>query len=166
MKQIDPWSNFVKYPPEQKERSLEVKAYTNRIVVCGTRKYNDRHKFHSVMLDYLETFESPVLFISGAAPSGADDLIIRWCMKFNYPCLEVPADWDRLGQRAGFERNNRMVKIATHVVAFWDGRSPGTKHMLEITSDLGLPEKIILINQENNGKQNPQKSVLVAGCAV
>lgn len=166
MKQTDSRSNFLQYPPKQTQKSLDPKEYLIRIVVCGTRNYNDRHKFHSVLLEYLETTESPVLFISGAAPSGADDLIIRWCLKFNYPCLEVPADWDRLKKGAGFERNARMSKIATHVLAFWDGRSPGTKHMLELATNLSLQEKIILINQENNGTQNHQKSILVPGCAV
>jgi hypothetical protein len=32
-----------------------------------------------------------------------------------------------------------MLVTATHLVAFWDGKSPGTKHMIEIAKEKGIP---------------------------
>lgn len=154
------------YPKPQELQSINAKDYKVKIIVFGTRHYNNRKQFHETILDYLENFDEPVLFISGAAPSGADDLIIRWCLKFNYPCLKMPADWDKFGKAAGFRRNEDMAKIATHALGFWDGQSPGSKHMSELSDEYKLHKKIILINAKENEQTTYQKSVLVSGCLI
>lgn len=48
-------------------------------------------------------------------------------------------------QNEGYQNNLRdgrrcdMLSIATHLVAFWDGKSSGTKHMIEIAQAKGIP---------------------------
>ena len=42
-----------------------------------------------------------------------------------------PAEWARYGKAAGPKRNNQMAKDASAVIAFWDGRSKGTKNMID-----------------------------------
>ena len=42
-----------------------------------------------------------------------------------------PADWNTYGKSAGFVRNIEMAENATALIAFWDGKSSGTKHMIE-----------------------------------
>jgi hypothetical protein len=42
-----------------------------------------------------------------------------------------PADWDKLGLVAGFERNKPIARVCERAVAFWDLRSGGTKDTLE-----------------------------------
>jgi hypothetical protein len=32
-----------------------------------------------------------------------------------------------------------MLSVATHLVAFWDGKSIGTRHMIEIAKGKGIP---------------------------
>lgn len=152
------------FPKEQSLKSLRLKDYANRVIVCGSRGFSDKVLFHEKIMEYLEEFTEPVLFISGAAPTGADDLIIRWCQKFNYPCKQVPADWDTQGKRAGFLRNTKMAEMATHVLAFYDGTSPGTKHMLEEAEERKLIEKIIVIGKADYGNTNNPKSARVSGC--
>ncbi len=126
------------FPKPQEQQSLEVRDY--RVVVCvaGTRRFNDRRLFHEKILEFLELQDEPVLFLSGAAPSGADDLIIRWCKKFIYPCKKMPADWNNEKGRpnfnkraAGFVRNEEMAVLCTHLIAFFDGNSPGTTDMID-----------------------------------
>jgi hypothetical protein len=130
------------YPKSQELQSLNLRDYTNRIIVAGTRGYNDRLYFHNTMIEYLDRFNSPVIFISGAAASGADRLIIEWCAKFNYPCMQFPADWD-LGKGAGFIRNEEMADVATHLLAFYNGSSPGTHHMINVAQEHGLQIRVI-----------------------
>ena len=31
------------------------------------------------------------------------------------------------------------LSIATHLIAFWDGKSSGTKHMIDIAQEKGIP---------------------------
>jgi hypothetical protein len=117
-------------PPLQTLLSRDYKDYTIRCIVAGTRHYDNMREFHETVCDQLREFDAPVLFISGAASTGADDLIIRWCRRFSYPCLEMPANWNT-GKGAGYARNEEMAKLATHLLAFYDGQSPGTQHMID-----------------------------------
>lgn len=125
-------------PPPQEKQSTDPKDYKYRIIVAGTRYWADRKLFHETLMEYLTRFDEPVLFISGAAPTGADRLIIDWCKKFKYPCLEMPADWDSLGPGAGYARNADMAEIGTHLLCYWDIVSRGTKHMREVASQKNL----------------------------
>ncbi|MDD2879781.1 MAG: SLOG family protein [Rhodoferax sp.] len=134
-------------PDAQKLQSLNPKDYTNRVIVAGSRGYDNREEFHRMMCAYVKRFDTPILFISGVAPSGADDLIIRWCARFKYPCLQMPADWDLNGKAAGFIRNAEMAKIASHVLAFYDGESRGTGHMIDLAIKDKLQVKILYIKQ-------------------
>lgn len=126
------------FPKPQTLQSLDVKDYNVVACVAGTRHFNDRRFFHEKILEFIELQDEPILFVSGAAPSGADDLILRWCDKFCYPCLRMPADWDNEQHRpnfnkkaAGFIRNEEMANIATHLLAFFDGQSRGTQDMID-----------------------------------
>ena len=51
----------------------------------------------------------------------------------------LPGDPKRVPLIAGFLRNEDMLSIATHLIAFWDGKSNGTKHMIEIAQKKGIP---------------------------
>lgn len=134
-----------KTPKPQSNQSTNPKEYNNRIIVAGTRDWTDKRTFHETLLDYLERFDEPVLFISGAARTGADRFIIDWCKKYHYPCVEVPADWDRHGKSAGYIRNAAMLEMATHLICYWDTRSRGTAHMREIASEKHIPVTTVLI---------------------
>lgn len=125
-------------PKPQEKQSLDPRDYKVVCVVFGTRYWNDRKYFHAKVCEFIEDQEGePILFISGAAPSGADNLIIQWCDKFRYPCLKMPADWtNELGRlnfnpkAAGFIRNEEMSQVANNGLCFWDYVSTGTADML------------------------------------
>ncbi len=135
-------------PKPQELQSLNPKDYKNRIIVAGTRYWNDKKLFHETLLEYLKRFDEPVLFISGAAPTGADRFIINWCKKYKYPCLEVPADWDSAGKGAGFLRNIEMSQIGTHLLCYWDLKSNGTKQMREVAGQKNIKITTIAIKIE------------------
>lgn len=45
-------------------------------------------------------------------------------------------------------RNREMLKTADALVAFWDGRSRGTKHMIDIAKEAGIPVRVVISNGE------------------
>lgn len=49
---------------------------------------------------------------------------------------ESPPDWKRYGLKAGPMRNRLIIKPAQLVVAFWDGKSSGTKNSIDIARRL------------------------------
>jgi len=61
----------------------------------------------------------------------------------NIKLTEFIPDWDRFGKRAGFMRNEDIIKSADVVLAFWDGVSKGTQNSLSIAKRLKKPTFII-----------------------
>jgi len=124
----------------------ELCEFDTRIIVAGTRDYSDYETFSKVIADTVSNLsDNKIIFISGAAKSGADALIIRWCKENNYPCAEFPADWDKYKKSAGYIRNVEMSDVGTHLIAFWDGESNGTKHMIDIATEKKLSITVNLI---------------------
>ncbi len=41
------------------------------------------------------------------------------------------AEWDKYGKSAGYIRNRLIVQESDMIVAFWDGKSKGTKHSID-----------------------------------
>lgn len=68
--------------------------------------------------------------VSGGA-RGADQHGEFWAEYYDIPIRHFPAQWDKHGKSAGFCRNAEMGEYADALLAFWDGQSRGTKHMIE-----------------------------------
>lgn len=71
--------------------------------------------------------------VSGCA-AGPDSDAIEWAEMNEVPVDRFPADWDSYGKSAGFIRNAEMATIGDILLAFWDGKSKGTKHMIDCMS--------------------------------
>ena len=52
-------------------------------------------------------------------------------------------DWEGQGKAAGHIRNRAMGDYATHLVAYFDGKSRGTKGMIEYANKIGLKVRVI-----------------------
>ena len=68
--------------------------------------------------------------VSGCA-TGVDTLGERWARTNNIPVKEMPANWNRDGKAAGPIRNREMAKYADAAVIVWDGKSAGTRNMID-----------------------------------
>ena len=53
------------------------------------------------------------------------------------------ADWERFGKVAGVRRNHQMAQAGDMLLAFWDGQSAGTAHMVQCMRQLGKPVVVI-----------------------
>lgn len=109
------------------------------LLACGGRDYNDRAAGWPV-LDAVHAKRPIQLLIHGAAP-GADHLAAAWAIERGIPALAVPARWHDLGNRAGPDRNRRMLEgiLAMKpdgVIAFPGGR--GTTDMVRQANAAGV----------------------------
>ena len=80
--------------------------------------------------------------VSGHCPSGADMLGEKFA-KINHLQLSLfPADWNKYGKAAGPIRNEKMAQYASQdngvLMAFWDGKSHGTKNMIALAKQYHL----------------------------
>lgn len=61
---------------------------------------------------------------------GADYLGEKYARENSHPVKPFPADWKKFGKAAGVYRNQEMAVYADMLIAFWDGKSTGTKNMI------------------------------------
>lgn len=114
-----------------------------RVIVAGSRDFNDYELLKSKMLYYLKGFDlSEVEIVSGTA-KGADQLGEKFAREFGCKLKQFPADWNTYGKKAGYLRNVDMAKYADACVCFWDGKSRGTKHMIDIAKKEGLKLRVV-----------------------
>lgn len=100
------------------------------------------------MIAGFNTNKSNVTIVSGTA-NGADKLGERFAREFSLNLKRFPANWDKYGKSAGYKRNAQMAKYASDslskkvLIAFWDGKSSGTKHMINLAKERNLEVHIV-----------------------
>jgi len=112
-----------------------------RLVIAGTRHFDD-YDFLKSKLDFLLQRYRRITVVSGRS-RGADYLGECYANERGLAICYMPADWDGLGRPAGPIRNQSMAWYGTHLVAFWDGISGGTKGMIELAREGGLMTRIV-----------------------
>ena len=115
------------------------KIHEIRLIVAGTRTFDDyvlmKGNLDLIILGLREDYPgASVVIISGNA-KGADQLGIRYAMERNLSFRRFPTQWHQYGKAAGPMRNAQMLAYAKEgipaLVAFWDGKSRGTDHMIQ-----------------------------------
>ena len=103
-----------------------------RIVVAGCRDYDNYEEAKEYIDKCISRIknEYELVFVSGGC-RGADKLGERYAREFGYKVEYYPAEWEKYGKSAGPKRNEQMAKIVDYVICFWDGKSKGTKSMIE-----------------------------------
>ena len=112
-----------------------------KVIVAGSRTFKD-YDLLEMKLDYIFIGHKPTSIVCGCA-AGADQLGKEYAMKHGIPVDEFPADWENEGKSAGYKRNERMADAADALVAFHDGKSSGTKNMIDIAKKKGLQVRVI-----------------------
>lgn len=110
-----------------------------RLLVCGSRHFNDYNKLKEVLDAY-----SITSIVHGAA-RGADTLAGRYGKETNKPVSSYPAEWDKHGRSAGPIRNRRMLQegLPEMVIAFRGPNSRGTQNMIDQAKKAGIETKVI-----------------------
>jgi SLOG family YspA-like protein len=112
-----------------------------RVIVCGSRSWTDEMKIFA-RLSVLPPNTTIVVGFDPKTkrPKGADKIAYREAMRLGLEVECHPADWDRHGRAAGFVRNKEMVDAgADLVLAFWDGKSAGTRDTMTRAELAGIP---------------------------
>lgn len=115
-----------------------------KLIVAGGRDFVNTQVMITVLMDLVEKGKidpNPEL-VCGMA-RGADILAFRLWKSANMQIHVFHAEWDTYGKSAGFRRNKEMGEFADAAVCFWDGKSKGTKHMIDIMNRLGKPVYVI-----------------------
>jgi len=112
-----------------------------KVIIAGGRNFNDYNKLRE-SCDNILVNQKDVEIVSGTAAE-ADTLGERYAQEKGYEVKKFPAQWDLYGKSAGYKRNQQMAEYADGLIAFWDGKSRGTKHMIDIATNKGLKVRVI-----------------------
>lgn len=110
-----------------------------KVIIAGTRTFQD----YDLLRRYVDmklssvSMRDDIEIVSGCA-RGADTLGERYAAERGYPVKRFPADWQQYGKSAGYRRNQAMAQYADALIAFWDGQSRGTMHMIALAKEHGL----------------------------
>ena len=102
-----------------------------KVIIAGGRDFTNRNQAATEIYNLVEAHNLPDTFtvISGGA-RGADKVGEYLAELWDLPLEIYPANWDKHSKSAGYIRNKQMGDIADVLVAFWDGKSKGTMHMI------------------------------------
>ncbi len=124
-----------------------------RIIIAGSRSFNNYPYLEYVVDCYFSKFisdKNDVEIISGTA-KGADRLGELYAEKHGIRVIRCPANWNQYGRAAGYRRNEEMAILSQSgayngvLLAFWDGQSRGTKHMIDLAEKYKVKVYIIKI---------------------
>jgi len=118
-------------------------APVKRVVIAGCRNYNNYYEAKEYIDFCLSNIqkENNIVILSGCA-SGADAIGEKYAKEKGYKVEKHPADWDTYGKKAGPMRNRQMAENCDYVICFWDGKSKGTRSMIEFAKSCKKPIRI------------------------
>jgi len=116
-----------------------------KLAVVGSRKFDN----YAILEEKLNNFFKNGYFdeiVSGGA-KGADSLAEKYSIEHNIPTKIFHAQWEKYGRAAGMIRNKDIIKNSDLVIAFWDGKSKGTKNSIDLAKKNGK-ECVIILEEE------------------
>lgn len=133
-----------------------------RVLVCGGRDADIDPSIVDICIsEIIEEFaEGEIEFVSGSA-KGGDALGEQYAEDNGYSIVQFKPDWKKYGRAAGPIRNKQMVDYIQEcdnpiVIAFWDGKSSGTRSTIKYAQDAGIDVHII---RYKNALQNVDSGI-------
>ena len=114
-----------------------------KVIIAGGRDFKDYDLLTRKCDDILKEVDHLDLEIVSGGARGADYLGELYAQVQSLPLKIFPADWDTHGKAAGPIRNTQMAEYADALIAFWDGRSRGTKHMIDTATKNNLNVRVV-----------------------
>jgi len=112
-----------------------------KVIIAGGRDFND-YDLLCRKADKILSRQSEIEIVSGTA-RGADKLGERYAIEHGYLIKRFIPDWNYFGKKAGFIRNEEMAEYADALICFWNGKSKGAEHMINIAREKELKIRII-----------------------
>jgi hypothetical protein len=127
-----------------------------KVIIAGSRTITNYKKVKEIILKGIRELLIPYSFrehfnleiVSGGA-KGVDFLAERFAKEEKFKFVLFPANWGYYAKQAGYLRNIEMANYADALIAVWDGKSKGTKHMIDIAKKKGLKVYVCRIQRNS-----------------
>jgi hypothetical protein len=113
-----------------------------KVIIAGGRGFSDFQLMNSKCNEVLLESGEDIEIVSGTA-KGADKMGEHYASIRGFGVKQFPANWGSHGKAAGYIRNKDMADYADMLIAFWDGESKGTQHMINLARERNLTVHVI-----------------------
>ena len=103
-----------------------------KITVGGCRDFTDSEYIFKCLDEYIKELRDEEIIIISGHCCGVDAIAEKYADEKGFKTMIFPAQWDKYGRAAGPVRNKQMVEASDAVIAFWDGKSLGTKSLIDL----------------------------------
>ena len=122
-----------------------------KVLVCGGVDFNNEALLAETLDAILE--KENTVIVSGGA-KGADSLAEKYAADNGIKIKVFPANWNKYGKAAGPIRNKKMLEYISDsgnplVIAFWNGKSRGTKNTIETARKMKIATLIVDYKEED-----------------
>lgn len=111
-----------------------------KIAVVGSR---------GVTVSNLEEYLSDAREIVSGGARGVDSCAAEYARRAGIALTEFLPEYDLYGRGAPIVRNKKIVDHADSVLVFWDGKSRGSKWVIDYAEKIGKPCRVIICAEEN-----------------
>jgi len=119
-----------------------------RVIVAGSRSIDGPSARTSVRQAIRNSgFEDKITIIIHGGARRVDRIAGEVC-EVRWPVKVFKANWILHGLGAGMIRNEEMANYAQGLIALWDGRSRGTKNMIDLAVTKGLKVYVQMYHPE------------------
>lgn len=129
------------------------------VLVSGSRSVRNYFTVATWLAAELCAEPTPFVLLQGGAVFGVDRIARLWAIRNRVRCYSCPADWDRLGKKAGMIRNNDMLAVSNRLLAIWDGSSKGTAQAIQRGQRLGLQVTVLVLNPKTDYQDRNVKNL-------
>ena len=145
-----------------------------KVIIAGPRDISDKELIKKVVCNSgIEITE----LVCGMAPGVDQTAYVIYKLEQGIPCKKMPAAWDDLnapgaivrinkfGKKynvlAGFARNTKMAEYADALIAIWDGKSRGTRDMIDTAKKSGLLVVVYRTDKDQYFRYNEEDRILI-----
>lgn len=118
-----------------------------RVAIVGSRNIENEENIYELLCRHIPANTTEI--VSGGA-TGIDTLAEVYAEKNRLHLTVFKPDYKSFGKRAPLVRNEEIIRYAQYVLAFWDGSSHGTAHTVATCVTLGVPVKVIPLENFNH----------------
>lgn len=107
-----------------------------RVAIIGSRTLN---------VDISKYIPDKVTEIVSGGAKGIDGLAEAYADKMSILKQIFKPEYDKYGKAAPLKRDEMIVNFSDVIIAIWDGKSRGTKYVIEYARKIGKPIEVHII---------------------
>ena len=100
--------------------------------------------------------EDTTEIVSGGA-KGIDSCAKEYALAHNIKLTEFLPEYKKFGRAAPLKRNLQIIEYSDIVLAFWDGKSKGTKYVIDNCGKMNVEVRVCFIDKSDCNKEYTKK---------